>query len=191
MSFNPAFEPVGSIQGAYILDLPTYSDSRGIFSELWRSGCDFEQTIRRRMVQWNQSFSRQGILRGMHIQSRDPQGKLITCLHGRILDSIVDLRPKSPTFLGTFSTFLFPGKALYAPPGCAHGFLVLSFDAIVHYGCTSFHNPEFDGGVRWDSPELGDWPSRSPVLSPKDAALPLLRDYVEQRKSDLLDIPAY
>jgi len=179
MSFE--FEPVDAIKGAFIGLRKVHSDSRGNFSELYREGW-IDEAIGAKFVQQNQSFSDHGVLRGMHLQAENPQGKLVTCLYGEVLDVIVDLRPDSPTFLRSLALRLNweRGESLYSPPGCAHGFLVLSRHSIVHYNCTSFYEPAFDGGVAWDSPEIVEnfGVHTRPNLSAKDRVLPTIQQYL-------------
>ncbi len=157
-----------------------FRDDRGYFMEsfqkqAWEEGgisCDF--------VQDNQSFSSRNVLRGLHFQKAPyAQDKLVRVITGEILDLAVDIRPDSPTFLRWASFRLDDSRAeqLFIPKGFAHGFRVLSDSAIVAYKTSAPYAPDCDGGIRWDDPQLAiNWGSTSPVLSPKDAALPLISE---------------
>lgn len=181
---NPHFShhPLKEINGAFVVLRKIHEDSRGNFSEVGRDdiipGVEF--------VQSNCSFSHGGVLRGMHIQGENPQGKLVTCVFGEILDVGIDLRPESPTFLKSFSLSLSwkRGESVYLPPGIAHGFLALSEYAVVNYNCTTYHDPNSDGGVNWRSEEIVDRFGRriEPIISAKDDALPTIAEYLERLK---------
>ena len=168
------------LPGVVVIEPRVHTDDRGFFLEIFnedrarRAAADGLPTAIRQI---NQSRSRQDVLRGLHYQLGRPQGKLITVLHGEIFDVAADVRRGSPTFGQWTSVQLSADtpRALWVPPGFAHGFCVLSDRADVIYACTDVYFPEGDRGVRWDDPTLGiDWPTREPILSPKDAALPEL-----------------
>ncbi len=164
-----------------ILVLPrVFKDERGFFKEVFKKS-DFEANgIKENFVQDNISFSQKGVLRGLHFQHPPKaQGKLVTCLRGRIFDVAVDLRKGSPTFAKWVAVELSHENhaLLYIPPGFAHGFQVLSEEALVCYKCTAEYAPELDSGILWNDPELAiDWPIKEPLLSPKDARLPKLSE---------------
>ncbi len=168
-----------SLKDALIIEVPRFVDDRGYFVELFRAGWG-EALGLPSFVQTNLSVSRQGVLRGLHFQ-RPPaaQAKLVTVLEGHIQDVIVDLRPSSPTY-GCWEAVELTEQVsqwLYVPEGFAHGFLVLSSRATVLYYCSAYYDPDLDGGIRWDDPQVGiQWAlrSQSPLLSPKDARLPYL-----------------
>ena len=121
------------------------------------------------------------MLRGLHYQTRRPQGKLLRAVSGTIYDVAVDLRRGSPTF-GQWAAAELSAenhRQLWAPPGCGHGFVVLSDQADLVYKVTDYHDPGYEAAIRWDDPAIAiDWPldGVAPVLSAKDAAAPLLRD---------------
>jgi len=172
------------LAGAFLLRLPRYADERGYFAELFRAEIAPALGLPT-WVQDNLSYSRQGVLRGLHFQ-RPPhaQAKLVTVLQGRIQDVVVDLRPSSPTYRQVYSLLLADEGPyctwVYVPVGFAHGFYVLSEQALVLYRCSAYYAPQAEGGVRWDDPDLAiPWQipeGRSPLLSPKDAAWPRLSE---------------
>jgi len=154
-----------------------YRDGRGFFLETWHGPRYAEVGLGGPWVQDNVSRSERGVLRGLHIQNPHAQGKLVSVLQGRVYDVAVDLRLGSPTFRAWVGVELDDRsmRQLWVPPGFAHGFVVLSEEALFAYKCTDVYVREAEFGVRWDDPDLGiDWPIESPVLSEKDAALPLL-----------------
>ncbi len=157
-----------------VLESRVFSDERGFFVESYNrrkfkeaTGLDVD------FVQDNQSFSVRNVLRGLHYQIRQPQGKLVQVHAGEIFDVVVDLRRSSPTFKKWTGTNLSAGthRMLWVPPGFAHGFLVLSEHAIVQYKTTDFYAPEHERVLHWNDPTLNiRWPlEASPLLSPRDA----------------------
>lgn len=158
--------------GVLLLEPKVYRDDRGYFFESFNQA-DFDQLVPNvRFVQDNQSRSRRHVLRGLHYQIQQPQGKLVRVLTGEVFDVAVDLRRDSPRF-GTWNGVQLSADAprvLWIPPGFAHGFLVLSEFAEIHYKATDFYAAQHERTILWNDPELGiEWPlSESPVLSPKD-----------------------
>ena len=159
-----------------------HGDDRGWFSEVFNARSFSAAGLPDRFVQDNQSFSRRGVLRGLHYQLGEPQGKLIRVLSGHIWDVAVDLRPNSPEF-GKWAGFDLTGEDiefLWIPEGYGHGFLVLSESANVLYKTTGFYYPAGERCVRWDDPTLKiAWPLDGigmPSVSSKDAAGSLLLD---------------
>ncbi|HRZ18849.1 MAG TPA: dTDP-4-dehydrorhamnose 3,5-epimerase [Methanofastidiosum sp.] len=154
------------LDGVVVLEPDIYRDDRGSFCELF-----VVSTLNKTFVQDNISFSKSGVLRGLHYQLEPmPQDKLVFAASGRILDVAVDLRFESPTFLKHFAIELSyeNRKGLFVPRGFAHGFLALE-DSNVFYKVTNFFNKELDRSIRWDDPDIGiDWPIKSPTLSDKD-----------------------
>lgn len=158
-----------------------FGDDRGFFMESFNearfaalTGCDV------RFVQDNHSRSSRHVLRGLHYQIRQPQGKLVRVVAGEVLDVAVDLRRSSPTF-GRWAGFRLSAenhRQLWLPPGFAHGFVVLSPSADFLYKTTDYYAPEHERTIRWDDPDLAiDWGlSAAPVLSGKDAAAAWFRD---------------
>jgi dTDP-4-dehydrorhamnose 3,5-epimerase len=157
-----------------------FGDARGFFFESWNER-EFERAgIRARFVQDNHSRSEKGVLRGLHYQVRQPQGKLVRVTEGEIFDVVVDVRRSSPTF-GKWEGARLSARSksmLWIPVGFAHGFCVLSDFAEVLYKTTDFYAPEHERSIAWNDPDLAiDWPlSGAPLLSPKDAAGARLRD---------------
>jgi dTDP-4-dehydrorhamnose 3,5-epimerase len=159
------------VHGVLLLEPARFSDDRGWFAELWNAGRYEALGLRRAFVQTNVSCSRQGVLRGMHFQSPNPQGKLITVLSGAIFDVAVDLRPDSPTCGRWYGVELSAanGRQLWVPEGCAHGFLALADGTLVHYGCTAMYDPDAEQTLAWDDPDVGiAWPTVPGTISPKD-----------------------
>jgi dTDP-4-dehydrorhamnose 3,5-epimerase len=171
------------LPGVILIELDVFRDTRGFFLETYHRQKYAAGGVPDAFVQDNHSRSVKGIIRGLHLQTRRPQGKLIRVLQGEIYDVAVDLRRGSPTFKvwEAFDLSAENFRQLYVPPGYAHGFAVLSEIADVEYKCTDFYDPGGEGGVRWNDSELAiPWPVKNPVLSAKDAALPLLRDALER-----------
>ena len=155
------------------------SDSRGFFLESYRDDRYAAAGVAGPFVQDNQSFSRRGVLRGLHFQWPDHvQGKLVSVVHGAVWDVAVDIRRGSPTFGEWVGCELSAENhhQLWVPPGFAHGFVVLSETALFTYKCTAHYSPTDEVSIRWDDPSLRiDWPLQTaPVLSSSDAAAPCL-----------------
>ena len=162
------------IEGVVIIEPQLFGDSRGYFMESY-SERDFARLVAPvRFVQDNESRSRYGVVRGLHYQ-REPysQSKLVRCLEGRVLDVAVDIRPESPTYGKYVSVELSADnhRQLFIPKGFAHGFAVLSEEALFAYKCDEFYHPEAECGIAWDDPTLSiDWglPKEDIILSEKD-----------------------
>lgn len=174
------------LPGVLLLEPQVFGDSRGFFLETYRESVLNAVGITGPFVQHNQSRSRCGVLRGLHYQYTDPQGKLVRVARGRVFDVAVDVRCGSPTFGRWVGAELddVAHRQLWIPPGFAHGFCVLSEEADFVYACTSYYDPASDTGVRWNDPAIGVvWPDlcMAPLLSEKDRGLPLLQDQVAQR----------
>ncbi|OGW19692.1 MAG: dTDP-4-dehydrorhamnose 3,5-epimerase [Nitrospirae bacterium GWC2_57_13] len=168
------------ISGLVLVRPKRFQDSRGFFVETYKHSEFASRGINEQFVQDNYSSSQQGTLRGLHYQKAPAaQGKLVTCLRGRIYDVAVDIRRGSP-FFGKWAGVELTdenGLLLYVPPGFAHGFLVLSDRAEVLYKCTQEYSPDHERGIIWNDPEIGiQWQNSAPMLSPKDKELPFLRE---------------
>ena len=161
-----------NISGLLIIEPKVFGDARGFFLETWNLLRYREAGIGEEFVQDNVSFSRRGILRGLHCQNPKPQGKLLEVLQGEVFDVAVDIRRSSPTF-GKWHGLVLSGenkRQFYVPPGFAHGFAVLSETALFHYKCTEFYSPKDEMAIRWDDPDIGiKWPLKEPLLSERDA----------------------
>ncbi|WP_435103504.1 dTDP-4-dehydrorhamnose 3,5-epimerase [Arhodomonas sp. AD133] len=153
-----------------------FGDHRGFFLETWQAERFAEVGIPDRFVQDNHSRSSQGVLRGLHYQIQQPQGKLVRVVRGEIFDVAVDLRRSSPHFGQWVGAALSEEnhRMLWVPPGFAHGFVVTSESADLLYKCSDFYAPEHERTLRWDDPEVAiEWPlpeGVEPVLSEKDLA---------------------
>ncbi|MGA1772387.1 MAG: dTDP-4-dehydrorhamnose 3,5-epimerase family protein [Flavobacteriaceae bacterium] len=158
-----------------------YEDGRGLFCEIWRKNDSTEKNF----LQRNVSVSKKNVLRGMHSMTYKAQAKLVTCIYGQVLDVIVDARRLSPTFKCGYALTLDYKKmnSIYVPPGVLHGFLVLSEVAVVEYDCSNYFEKRYDGGARWDSPEIKKYFPKDlkPVLSSKDDKLPSFEEFVRQK----------
>ena len=173
-----------SIPDVVVIEPQVFGDARGFFFESFNQR-RLEEALGRPMpfVQDNQSRSARGVLRGLHYQQPNPQGKLVRVVVGEIFDVAVDLRRSSPTFGRWESDVLSAGnkKQLWVPEGFAHGFLVLSEVAEVLYKTTGYYAPQDEHCLRWDDPALGiAWPlaGGAPVVSAKDARGKALADAV-------------
>ena len=168
-----------NLPGVLILEPKVFLDDRGYFLETWNSTRYEQVGITGPFVQDNISFSKKGILRGLHFQYPQSQGKLIQVLSGEVLDVIVDIRPDSPTYSQWIGEILSESnhRQIYVPPGFAHGYCVTSETALFSYKCTDFYNPATEHGIIWNDPDIGiEWPIEQPELSPKDAVYPRLKD---------------
>ena len=163
-----------ALPGAVLIELTVYSDARGAFFEAWNERAIAATGIEARFVQENVSVSKRHVLRGLHYQVSQVQGKLIRVLAGAVFDVIVVLRRSSADFGRSLSVTLDARepRALWVPPGFAHGFLALSDDTQVQYKVTDFWSPTAERTLAWDDPALGiEWPlpaNTGPVLSDKD-----------------------
>lgn len=163
------------LPGVARVDSPRHADRRGFLVETIRVDRLAAAGIDATFVQHNHAHSVRGVLRGLHWQRRHVQGKLVSVVHGAILDVVADVRPSSPTFGQHVAVPLVPGTALWVPPGYAHGFLVTSAEADVWYANTDVYDGPSGRGVRWDDPTLAiPWPVVDPILSDADAGLPTL-----------------
>ena len=157
-----------------LLECESFEDHRGVFVRHWDAQL-WEREGIGPFVQDNVSVSKSGVLRGLHYQTDDPQGKLVSVLSGSIFDVAVDIRLESPTRGQWVGVTLCASehRQLWVPPGFAHGFCVVEGPATVHYRCTTRYRADAQAGIRWDDPELAiEWPINDPVLSDRDRALP-------------------
>lgn len=174
------------IKDLYIIEHKVFGDDRGYFMESYNRKDFVEAGLDMVFVQDNESRSKKGVLRGMHFQTKYTQGKLVRVTQGAVYDVAVDLRKGSPTF-GKWEGVLLTSenkKQFYVPEGFAHGFLVVSDEAVFNYKCTDYYAPEFDSGLLWNDPQVGiEWPLdgvKEILLSEKDKVQKTLKE---------LDIP--
>ena len=169
-----------AIPDVRIVEPRVFTDERGHFLESWNARAFRAAGIDAEFVQDNHSRSRRGVLRGLHYQVRQPQGKLVRVVAGAVFDVAVDLRASSPTFARSVGITLTADepRMLWVPPGFAHGFCVLSEVADLVYKCTALYEPQNDRSIAWNDPAIGiDWPvGDDPIVSAKDAAAPTLAD---------------
>lgn len=163
-----------------LLEPKVFGDPRGFFLESWNRRTFAELGLDLDFVQDNHSRSAKGVLRGIHYQINEPQGKLVRVVQGAVFDVAVDLRRASPRF-GKWVGYELSAenqRMMWVPPGFGHGFLVLSESADFLYKTTAYYAPQWDRGVRWDDPAMGvAWPlDGAPQLSAKDQVLPGLKD---------------
>jgi len=166
------------LPGVVVVEPKVFGDERGFFMETWNAARYEEVGLPTRFVQDNLSFSTRGVLRGLHFQNPDPQGKLVQVLQGEVFDVAVDIRAGSPTF-GEWEGVILSSenkRQFYVPEGFAHGFLVTGDKALFSYKCTAKYNPSAEGFVLWNDPEIGiEWPIEAPpILSQKDRAARVL-----------------
>lgn len=167
------------LPGLLIIEPRVYGDERGCFMETWHARRYAAAGLPERFVQANVSRSSGGVIRGLHYQYPEPQGKLVQVIDGRIFDVAVDIRSGSPTF-GEWAGVELSAenhRQFYVPEGFAHGFCVLAEGATVSYLCTREFSAEYDAAVAWDDPDIGiEWPIQPRSLSAKDRAAPRLKD---------------
>ena len=168
-----------SFEGLIEIYPDVFEDERGWFYEFYKQETFEKHHIHYSFLQENQSFSKKGVIRGLHFQ-RPPyaQAKLVTVLSGKVLDVVVDLRPTSITFKQVYYCVLESSKRnmLMIPEGFAHGFAAFE-DSVFFYKCSNVYNKESESGIRWNDPELNiNWRIGNPIVSTKDAALPLMTE---------------
>lgn len=159
------------LPGALVIEPKVFGDSRGFFMETWNYERYKEAGLDVRFVQSNLSSSAKGVLRGLHFQNPNPQGKLVQVIEGEVFDVAVDIRKGSPTYAQWHAEILSKdnNKQFYIPEGFAHGFCVMSDTATFAYMCTRAYDAESDCSILWNDEEIGiDWPVSSPQLSDKD-----------------------
>ena len=174
------------IDDLFIIEPTVFGDHRGFFMESYNQQEFAEIGLDMNFVQDNHSKSKKGTLRGLHFQTKHPQGKLVRVIKGKVYDVAVDLRSDSETYGNYYGVILSAEnkKMFYIPEGFAHGFLALSEEVEFLYKCTDFYCPEYDGGVLWKDQDINiDWPLEEYnlsvndlLLSDKDKELPELKD---------------
>ena len=168
------------IKDVYEIEVKRYGDNRGYFMETYKESDFIEAGLNYRFIQDNQSKSKKGVLRGLHFQKTFPQAKLVRCIEGEVFDVAVDLRAGSPTYGKWHGVILSAekGNQFIIPRGFAHGFVVLSENAIFCYKCDELYHPEDESGIMWDDPDIGiRWPYKGkPLLSEKDKLFRSLKE---------------
>lgn len=173
------------LPGIQIITAKHFPDERGYLLQSWVKQ-DLEPLgIPTAFKQAIQTHSKRGVLRGLHFQWAPPMGKYVRCIHGAIIDAVVDVRHGSPT-LGDHLAVELTGRnyrVIWVPPGFAHGTFALAEDTIVLYECSSEHG-QGEGGIRWNDPALGiAWPDIAPIVSEKDQRAPSLAEWLADPRS--------
>jgi dTDP-4-dehydrorhamnose 3,5-epimerase len=171
------------LEGLIIFEPRILADDRGYFFEVYHNERYAEYGIPP-FVQDNHSYSKKGVLRGLHYQLPHSQGKLVGVTQGSVWDVAIDLRRASPTFGKWFGIQLDAEshRQMYIPPGFAHGYCVLSDSADFYYKCTDFYAPGSEHGIAWNDPDLNiQWPISNPVLSIKDTAYSPLNEIADEK----------
>lgn len=179
-----------SLPGVFVLEPKVFHDPRGFFVETFRDNWLRDVGVNVKFVQGNHSRSRRGILRGLHYQMQQTQGKLVRVSRGKVFDVAVDVRRGSASFGQWVGVELDDQshRMLYVPPGFAHGFIVVSEEADFLYQCTDYYHPQSEQGICWNDPDIGiQWPDvqMEPLVSAKDAQYPRLTEQLADR------LPAY
>ena len=167
------------IPGLLIIEPVVHGDHRGFFMETWNAGRYREHGLPGAFVQANMSRSEAGVIRGLHYQHPQSQGKLVSVLEGRAFDVAVDIRPDSPTFRQWAAVELSAQnyRQFYVPEGFAHGFCALGGSVLLNYLCTTEYVAEYDAAIAWDDPDIGiEWPLSTGQLSDKDRLAPRLAE---------------
>jgi len=172
------------LPGCVVIEPHVHGDARGYFYESFNAQRYRNQGLDLAFVQSNVSRSARGVLRGLHYQFPNPQGKLVNVLEGEVYDVAVDIRAGSPTF-GRWAAAILSAdnkRHFWIPEGFAHGFVVLSEFATFSYLCTTLYEHAADAGIRWNDADIAvDWPVSAPLLSDKDQRAPFLRDIPRDR----------
>ncbi len=164
--------------GLYIIQNKKFDDNRGSFMEIFRY-----KKLKKNFPFIIFSKSKKNVIRGLHIQTKNPQGKFLTVLKGEILDVVVDLRKKSKTFGKVFKIKLSEKncKSIYIPEGFAHGFCSTANESLLLYNCTNYRSPNYEIGIRYNDPDLNiKWTTNKPIVSKKDNNSISFREYLEK-----------
>ena len=174
-----------SLEGFLIVEIETFKDDRGFFTETFQEKIYKEAGITDKFVQDNQSRSSKGVLRGMHFQIKHPQAQIVTVMRGCIFDAGVDLRQNSSTFGQWYGVELSDvgQRQVYMAPGIAHGFCVLSDLADLHYKVSRFYDPDDECGMVWNDSEVNiDWPLITPLIHQRDATYQSLSQLIDNHQ---------
>ena len=169
-----------NFKGLLIIENKAFDDKRGYLKELLK-----EQKLKKKFPFTVMSFSKKNVIRGLHLQKKNTQGKFISVLKGKIFDVVVDLRRKSKTYKKYFSIILSEknSKSLYVPEGFAHGFCCLDKENYVIYSCTKYRNKKSEVGLKYNDKDLNiNWPIKKPILSKKDKSNFSLKQYLKKYK---------
>jgi dTDP-4-dehydrorhamnose 3,5-epimerase len=172
------------LDGVVIIEPRVFGDARGFFQEIWKASSYGAHGMPTTFAQANISRSVIGVLRGLHYQYRQSQGKLVSVMEGRIFDVAVDIRQGSSSFGQWAGAELSAHnhRQMYIPEGFAHGFVVLSDSALFHYHCTTEYSSQYDAAIAWNDPDIAvKWPCEPESVSDKDRVAPLLRDVPVER----------
>lgn len=179
------------IEGILLIEPTVYGDDRGFFMETFSEKAFHEMGIMEKFVQENHSRSKRGVLRGMHLQRWNSQGKLIRVMRGSVYDVAVDLRPDSPTYGQWFAAEISAKNHLmmYIPPQFAHGFLALEDDTDFSYKCTDYYTPQAESGVVWNDQNIAiDWQlehygikKEELIIAPRDSQFPTLKNIDKEK----------
>ena len=176
-----------NLPGVIVFEPKKFGDKRGFFLETFRADVLHDAGFDTHFVQDNHSRSSKGVLRGLHYQMTQTQGKLVRVATGAVYDVAVDVRHGSPTFGQWYGAQLDEDnmRMMYVPPGYAHGFVVLSDTTDFIYKCTDYYHPESEQGIAWDDPDIGiKWPITEVALSEKDKNNPQLKDQTSDKLPD-------
>ncbi|HVN85515.1 MAG TPA: dTDP-4-dehydrorhamnose 3,5-epimerase [Candidatus Binatia bacterium] len=177
---------INRIPAVKILTANHYPDERGFLLQSWVKKDLDAAGIPSEFKQAIQTFSKKGVVRGLHFQWDPPMGKLVRCISGSVIDVVVDVRHGSPT-LGDHIAVELSGtnhRVIWAPPGFAHGTFALQDDTIVLYECSGEHGPGREGGILWNDPDLGiSWPDIAPIVSAKDREAATLSQWLADPRS--------
>ena len=169
-----------SLENVLLITPEVFKDERGYFFETYRDSTFKDNNLNIKFVQDNEVFSKsKNVIRGLHYQLNNPQGKLIHVITGAIIDVIVDIRIGSPDFGKSIMLNINSDShnMVFVPEGFAHGYLVLEKNTIIQYKCTNYYNPNSEFGIRWDDKDLNiSWDITNPIISNKDRNLPTLEE---------------
>lgn len=177
------------LPGCMLIEPRVFGDARGSFFESWNQKAYADAGLHLDFVQGNVSRSIRGVLRGLHYQWPNPQGKLVSVLEGEVYDVAVDIRRGSPNY-GRWTAVILSAdnhRQLWIPEGFAHGFATLSERAVFAYQCTALYDRQADAGIRWNDARIAiDWPIADPLLSDKDATAPFLDGIAADRLPEFI-----
>jgi len=162
-------------KGILLFNKKSFSDTRGYFREIFK-----KNYLKKNFKFEYLSLSKKNVIRGLHIQTKKPQGKFITVLKGKIFDIALDLRKNSKTFGKCHSIILsgYKNQSIYIPEGFAHGFCTLENDTLMHYNCTEYRDIKSENGIQWNDSDLKiQWPAQDPIVSMKDRKNLNLKDF--------------